>query len=41
MNWIIKIMSKKLKNKIQTSQLDNFIAEFTSKYKTKQDLLTL
>jgi hypothetical protein len=28
-------MSKRLKNKIQTSQLDNFIAEFTSKYKTK------
>ena len=34
-------MSRKLKSKIQSSKLDTFVAEFTSKYKTKEDLMKL
>jgi hypothetical protein len=34
-------MSRKLKSKIQSSELDTFVAEFTSKYKTKEDLMKL
>lgn len=31
----------KTKNKIENSKLDSFVAEFTDKYKTKQDLMEL
>lgn len=31
----------KTKNKIQNAKLDIFVAEFTDKYKTKEDILDL
>lgn len=31
----------KTKNKIQNAKLDIFVAEFTDKYKTKEDILEL
>ncbi len=36
----IKI-TMKTKNKIQNAKIDQFVAEFTGKYKTKEDLMNL